>query len=83
MTIFSNGKVKQAAEEAQELQKVLLHHAQVTFAHPASSFDASVMYEATAQSVRDRLVERWNKTEEHLTKTVNAQLCQFVRNTHK
>jgi len=74
MAIFGIGKTKQATEgaEHQQLQRELVHHAQLTFAHPASSFDASVMYEATAQSVRDRLVERWNMTEEHYTKTVNS-----------
>jgi hypothetical protein len=72
MGIFSNGKVKGAPEEVELLQRELLHNAQLTFAHPPASFDASVMYEATAQSVRDRLVERWLKTEEHYTKTVRT-----------
>lgn len=77
MGIFTNGKVKDASEEAEQLQRELLHHAHVTFAHPTSSFDASVMYEATAQSVRDRLVERWLKTEEHYTKT-NAKRIYYL-----
>ena len=74
MGIFSNGKVKESSEETEHLQRELLHHAQITFAHPPSSFDASVMYEATAQTVRDRLVERWLKTDEHYTKSV-CPLC--------
>lgn len=72
MHLFGNGSTKQAPEEVEHLQRELLHHAQVTYAHPRPSFNTSVMYEATAQTVRDRLVERWLKTEEHYTKTVGG-----------
>ncbi|XP_024378554.1 uncharacterized protein [Physcomitrium patens] len=77
MHLFGNGSTKQAPEEVEHLQRELLHHAQVTYAHPRPSFNTSVMYEATAQTVRDRLVERWLKTEEHYTKT-NAKRIYYL-----
>ncbi|TPX45161.1 glycogen phosphorylase [Synchytrium endobioticum] len=49
------------------IQESFVRHATKTLARSSFNMDTFAAYQATAYSVRDRLIERWNKTQQHFT----------------
>ena len=50
------------------LQRSLVRHVEYTLARRRYKFDESCFYQATAHSVRDRLIERWTDTQQFSAK---------------
>ncbi|WVW79209.1 hypothetical protein I302_101175 [Kwoniella bestiolae CBS 10118] len=55
-------------EDEQEVANTVVRHVSTSLARQAYNIDAIAAYQATALSVRDRLLERWNETALHHTK---------------
>lgn len=49
------------------IQKQLVNHVEYTLARTRYNFDNYAAYQATALSVRDRLIESWNDTQQYFT----------------
>eukprot|EP01133_Synstelium_polycarpum_P011498 gene11498-13412_t len=49
------------------IQKGILDHVEYTLARTKYNFDSFSAYQGSAYSVRDRLIERWNETQQHYT----------------
>ncbi|TPX34591.1 glycogen phosphorylase [Synchytrium microbalum] len=49
------------------IQASFVRHATQTLARSSFNMDTFAAYQATAYSVRDRLIERWNRTQQHFT----------------
>jgi len=53
--------------DVQTIQTNLVNHLEYTLARTRFNFDKAACYKATALTVRDRLIESWNDTQQHLT----------------
>lgn len=53
--------------DVQTIQTNLVNHLEYTLARTRFNFDKSACYKACALTVRDRLIESWNDTQQHLT----------------
>lgn len=49
------------------IQKGILDHVEYTLARTKYNFDSFSAYQGSAYSVRDRLIERWNETQQYYT----------------
>ncbi|KAM9997828.1 hypothetical protein ACTFIY_007470 [Dictyostelium cf. discoideum] len=49
------------------IQKDILDHVEYTLARTKYNFDSFSAYQGSAYSVRDRLIERWNETQQYYT----------------
>jgi starch phosphorylase len=49
------------------IQKTIVSHVEYTLARTRFNFDISAGYKAAALSIRDRLIESWNDTQQHAT----------------
>eukprot|EP00833_Pecoramyces_ruminatium_P001753 jgi/Orpsp1_1/1175785/evm.model.c7180000055195.1 len=54
--------------EIAAIQKSFLRHVTKTFARTAFNMDNFGSYQGTAYSLRDRLIDRWNITQQHHTR---------------
>uniref|UniRef100_A0A0D6QRA2 Alpha-1,4 glucan phosphorylase n=1 Tax=Araucaria cunninghamii TaxID=56994 RepID=A0A0D6QRA2_ARACU len=54
-----------ARNDVESIQKDILDHVEYTVARSRFSFDDFEAYQATAHSVRDRLIESWNDTHQY------------------
>ena len=59
------------------LQRSLVRHVEYTLARRRYKFDESCFYQATAHSVRDRLIERWTDTQQFSAK-MGAKKVYYV-----
>lgn len=50
------------------IQKSIVNHVEYTLARTRFNFDNKACYQATAYSIRDRLIESWNDTQQTFTK---------------
>lgn len=57
------------------IQHSIINHVEYTLARTRFNFDNLGAYQATAYSVRDRLIEAWNDTQQY--HTVSRQLTIF------
>jgi len=55
------------ANDQDTIQKSIIDHVEYTLARTKFNFDSFAAYQATAYSVRDRLIERWNETQQYYT----------------
>eukprot|EP01110_Echinostelium_bisporum_P009406 TRINITY_DN330_c0_g1_i1.p1 TRINITY_DN330_c0_g1~~TRINITY_DN330_c0_g1_i1.p1 ORF type:complete len:863 (+),score=416.05 TRINITY_DN330_c0_g1_i1:125-2713(+) len=55
------------ANDTDTIQKNIIDHVEYTLARTKHNFDSFAAYQAAAYSVRDRLIERWNETQQYYT----------------
>lgn len=55
------------ARDVSSIQKYIVNHLEYSLARTRYNFDRSGAYYATALSVRDRLIEAWNDTQQYFT----------------
>jgi len=55
------------SREPEAIQRQIVNHVEYTLARTRYNFDAQGAYQATAFSVRDRLLESWNDTQQYFT----------------
>lgn len=55
------------ARDVPSIQRQLVNHAEYTLARTRYKIDSQCAYQATAYSVRDRLIESWNDTQQFFT----------------
>jgi starch phosphorylase len=55
----------------QSIQRSIVNHVEYTLGLTRFNFDNFGAYEATANSIRDRLIEAWNDTNEYFTVKIN------------
>jgi starch phosphorylase len=55
------------ARDVSSIQKYVVNHLEYSLARTRYNFDRSGAYHATALSVRDRLIEAWNDTQQYFT----------------
>lgn len=55
------------ARDVPAIQRQIVNHAEYTLARTRYKIDATCAYQATAYSVRDRLIESWNDTQQFFT----------------
>lgn len=55
------------ARDVSSIQKQVINHAEYTLARTRYKIDSVCAYQATAFSVRDRLIESWNDTQQYFT----------------
>lgn len=55
------------ARDVPAIQKQIVNHVEYTLARTRYNMDSFGAYQATARSVRDRLVESWNDTQQYFT----------------
>ncbi|KAL7753689.1 Non-essential glycogen phosphorylase [Sorochytrium milnesiophthora] len=53
--------------DSEHIQRSIVKHATSTLARTVFNMDNFATYQATSQSVRDRLIELWNETQQHHT----------------
>jgi starch phosphorylase len=53
--------------DQETIQKNIIDHVEYTLARTKHNFDSFAAYQATAYSVRDRLIEKWNETQQYYT----------------
>lgn len=54
----------------QSIQRSIVNHVEYTLARTRFNFDNMGAYQATAYSVRDRLLEAWNDTQQYHTVSI-------------
>lgn len=54
-------------KDIETIQKSIVHHCEYTLARTRFNFDKKSCYMAAAYSLRDRLIESWNDTQQHIT----------------
>ncbi|OUM62181.1 glycosyltransferase family 35 protein [Piromyces sp. E2] len=59
---------RRCATEIKAIQKSFLRHVTKTFARTAFNMDNFGSYQGTAYSLRDRLIDKWNITQQHHTR---------------
>ncbi|WVQ93324.1 hypothetical protein IAU59_000392 [Kwoniella sp. CBS 9459] len=64
-------------EDEQEVANTVVRHVTTSLARQAYNIDTVAAYQATALSVRDRLLERWNETALHHTKKAPKRIYYF------
>lgn len=52
------------------IQRSIVNHVEYTLGRTRFNFDDFGAYQATAYSVRDRLIEAWNDTNEYFTVSI-------------
>ena len=62
--------------DSRSIQRSIVNHVEYTLARTRFDFDDKGAYQATAYSVRDRLIEAWNDTQEF--HTVSKQAIIFA-----
>ena len=55
------------ADDLETIEKSIVKHASSTLARTAFNMDAVAAYYSTAYSIRDRLIEMWNETQQYHT----------------
>jgi starch phosphorylase len=60
-------KTEWSPNDIDTIQKSIMDHVEYTLARTKYNFDSSAAYSATAFSVRDRLIERWNESQQFFT----------------
>lgn len=63
------------SSEPSEIEQNIVNHLEYTLARSRFNFDDSAAYHATAFSVRDRLIELWNDTQEYYIDHANKMVC--------
>ncbi|KAI8967533.1 glycosyl transferase [Mycotypha africana] len=63
--------------DVESIEGDIVHHTITTLCRGAYNVDKLAMYQATAHSVRDRLLEDWNRTQEALHKE-NPKRCYYL-----
>lgn len=58
----------------QSIQRSIVNHVEYTLARTRFNFDNMGAYQATAYSVRDRLLEAWNDTQQYHTVSNRSSL---------
>eukprot|EP01113_Clastostelium_recurvatum_P001453 TRINITY_DN1058_c0_g1_i1.p1 TRINITY_DN1058_c0_g1~~TRINITY_DN1058_c0_g1_i1.p1 ORF type:complete len:883 (-),score=343.61 TRINITY_DN1058_c0_g1_i1:101-2668(-) len=53
--------------DTDSIQNNIMDHVEYTLARTKYNFDHMAAYQATAYSIRDRLIERWNETQQYYT----------------
>jgi len=53
--------------DERSIQRSIVNHVEYTLAKTRFNFDNSSCYQAAAYSIRDRLIEAWNDTNEYFT----------------
>lgn len=59
------------------IAQFIANHIEYTLARSANNVDSFGAYQATAHSVRDRLIEFWNDTQRHFEAT-KAKMCYYM-----
>jgi starch phosphorylase len=54
-------------KDQETIQKSIVNHCEYTLARTRFTFDKKTAYMAAAYSLRDRLIESWNDTQQHIT----------------
>ncbi|KAG1159677.1 hypothetical protein G6F37_004671 [Rhizopus arrhizus] len=77
--VVSNWKkhIKAEKNDVESIKDGIVHHTITTLCRGVYNVDAWAMYQATAHSVRDRLLEDWNTTQEALHKD-NPKRCYYL-----
>eukprot|EP00166_Cyanidium_caldarium_P002264 ctg_2260.g738 len=60
------------ARDVPSIERYIVNHLEYSLARTRHSFDRFGAYQATALSVRDRLIESWNDTQQYFTDTDGA-----------
>jgi len=72
--------------EPTTIQKQIVSHVEYTLARTRFNFDKNAAYRATALSIRDRLIESWNDSQQHFTaedhKRVYYMSLEFLLGRH-
>ncbi|KAI8074354.1 glycosyl transferase [Gilbertella persicaria] len=72
-----NKHIHPEKNDAESIASDIVHHTITTLCRGVYNVDKSAMYQATAHSVRDRLLEDWNVTQEALHKE-NPKRCYYL-----
>eukprot|EP01126_Amoeba_proteus_P021099 TRINITY_DN2138_c0_g2_i8.p1 TRINITY_DN2138_c0_g2~~TRINITY_DN2138_c0_g2_i8.p1 ORF type:complete len:770 (+),score=152.30 TRINITY_DN2138_c0_g2_i8:94-2310(+) len=65
------------SEEPEAIAQYIANHVQYTLARSSSKLDDLGAYQATAFSVRDRLIEFWNDTQQHFEDS-KTKMCFYM-----
>jgi glycogen phosphorylase len=57
--------------DERSIQRSIVNHVEYTLGLTRFNFDNTGAYQATSLSVRDRLIEAWNDTNEHFTVSIS------------
>ena len=60
--------------DGRSIQRSIVNHVEYTLARTRFNFDNMGAYQATAYSVRDRLLEAWNDTQQYHTVSSHSSL---------
>lgn len=63
--------------DQRSIQRSIVNHVEYTLARTRFDFDNKGAYQAAAYSVRDRLIEAWNDTQQYHTVSRRAFLGRF------
>lgn len=63
--------------DERSIQRSIVNHVEYTLARTRFNFDNQGAYQAAAYSVRDRLIEAWNDTQQF--HTVSVFIIDFLR----
>ncbi|KAI8368489.1 glycosyl transferase [Blakeslea trispora] len=69
--------IKPEKNDVETIENDIVHHTITTLCRGVYNVDKLAMYQATAHSVRDRLLEDWNVTQEALHKE-NPKRCYYM-----
>ncbi|OBZ90598.1 Glycogen phosphorylase 1 [Choanephora cucurbitarum] len=69
--------IKPEKNDVEAIENDIVHHTITTLCRGVYNVDKLAMYQATAHSVRDRLLEDWNVTQEALHKE-NPKRCYYM-----
>jgi len=67
--------------DKRSIQRSIVNHVEYTLGCTRFNFDNFNAYQASAYSVRDRLIEAWNDTNEYFT--VSTLAMNEFKSTHK
>lgn len=65
------------SEKPDDIARSIADHVEYTLARQSQDLDSFGAYQATAYSVRDRLIEFWNDTEKHFVKSKTKMVYYF------